>query len=159
MPHSDPEVKAAYHRAYNERNAERLREQRKAYAAANRDRLRVSWEAWRQANPERRRAIELRARRKFEQTHREKILDKNSRRRARILSVTVEKVDRMVVYARDRGRCGICGRFVAKASFHVDHVIPLARGGPHSYANVQVAHPTCNHRKRATMPALGLESA
>jgi 5-methylcytosine-specific restriction endonuclease McrA len=33
---------------------------------------------------------------------------------------------------------------------HIDHVIPLARGGEHSYANAQAAHGPCNMRKGAT---------
>jgi len=52
------------------------------------------------------------------------------------------------VYRRDHGRCGLCGRFVARSAFEVDHVRPLAKGGEHSYANVQVSHPLCNRRKR-----------
>jgi 5-methylcytosine-specific restriction endonuclease McrA len=32
---------------------------------------------------------------------------------------------------------------------HLDHIVPLARGGEHSYANTQPAHPTCNRRKGA----------
>lgn len=33
-------------------------------------------------------------------------------------------------------------------NFHVDHVIPLIRGGRHNYENVQTAHPYCNIAKR-----------
>jgi 5-methylcytosine-specific restriction endonuclease McrA len=33
--------------------------------------------------------------------------------------------------------------------FHVDHVVPLARGGEHSYANTQPACPPCNMSKGA----------
>jgi 5-methylcytosine-specific restriction endonuclease McrA len=31
---------------------------------------------------------------------------------------------------------------------HIDHIVPLSRGGLHCYANVQVAHSRCNLRKR-----------
>lgn len=54
----------------------------------------------------------------------------------------------MAVYARDKGRCGICG-ITVYGDFHIDHVIPLSKGGEHSYANVQVAHPKCNQEKWA----------
>jgi 5-methylcytosine-specific restriction endonuclease McrA len=46
------------------------------------------------------------------------------------------------------GMCGICKDFIV-GKFHVDHVIPLSRGGEHSYANAQLAHPTCNLEKWA----------
>jgi 5-methylcytosine-specific restriction endonuclease McrA len=36
---------------------------------------------------------------------------------------------------------------VDPANWHLDHVVPLSRGGEHSYANVQVAHPFCNLSK------------
>lgn len=58
-------------------------------------------------------------------------------------------VDRQIVYERDEGICGICKESVDRDDFHIDHVIPLARGGKHSYADVQVAHPVCNSRKGA----------
>lgn len=59
----------------------------------------------------------------------------------------VESVDPLVVYARGRGVCGICGQPTEPDNFHVDHIIPLARDGEHSYANAQIAHPICNSRK------------
>jgi 5-methylcytosine-specific restriction endonuclease McrA len=49
------------------------------------------------------------------------------------------------------GRCGICCEFI-EGDFHVDHVIPLARGGQHGYVNVQPAHPRCNLVKGAHVP-------
>lgn len=36
--------------------------------------------------------------------------------------------------------------------FHVDHVVPLSKGGMHGYTNVQPAHPRCNMRKGAKCP-------
>ena len=55
---------------------------------------------------------------------------------------------------RDRGTCGICGRAVDAADFHLDHVIPLLRGGSDHVNNLQLAHPLCNLLKAATMPSL-----
>lgn len=56
-----------------------------------------------------------------------------------------------MVLERGRGLCGICGEPVDPARFHVDHKVPLARGGAHTYANVQPAHPACNLTKGARM--------
>lgn len=70
-----------------------------------------------------------------------------SARRARKREAFVEHVDPAVVYVMHGDRCGICSEFVLEAEFHVDHVIPLACGGLHMYANVQLAHPLCNSRK------------
>lgn len=67
--------------------------------------------------------------------------------RARKRDAFVEHVDPMVVFERDAGVCGICGVPIVGA-FHVDHIVPLARGGEHSYANSQAAHPSCNSSKK-----------
>ena len=60
-----------------------------------------------------------------------------------------EVVCRDVVLRRDAGRCGICGLTIMEANWHLDHIIPLSKGGEHSYANVQAAHARCNMRKHA----------
>jgi 5-methylcytosine-specific restriction endonuclease McrA len=88
--------------------------------------------AWREANPERVRELSRRT---------------EMARRARKRGVICELVDPLVVLERDDGLCGICGDDVDPMRFHVDHIVPLARGGEHTYANVQTAHPTCNVRK------------
>lgn len=72
-----------------------------------------------------------------------------AKRRAR-LGVATEPVLRAAVWERDGGICGICGD-VVDGPWHMDHVVPLSRGGPHTYANVQVSHPRCNMRKGARL--------
>ena len=36
-------------------------------------------------------------------------------------------------------------------TLHIDHGIPLARGGPHTYENLRPAHKRCNQRKHAKL--------
>lgn len=73
--------------------------------------------------------------------------DRQATRRARQVDQFDEHVDGVVVFERDRGVCGICGEVIDPSYFDLDHVIPLAKGGRHSYANIQLAHPLCNIRK------------
>lgn len=70
-------------------------------------------------------------------------------RRARKLDQFIEEVDPTIVYQMHGGMCSICKEFVAEDDFHVDHVIPLAKGGMHGYINVQPAHSKCNLQKGA----------
>ena len=63
---------------------------------------------------------------------------------------------RSKVYERDGYSCQLCGRPVKMAATvphpkapTLDHIIPLAAGGTHEYANVQLAHFICNSRKSA----------
>jgi hypothetical protein len=95
---------------------------------------------------------ELRKSKLYNRTHPDRIraIGRKSRqtRRARLAAAFVEVVDPMKVFERDKGICGICHRLVG-TDWHVDHVIPIAKGGRHEYANVQLAHGQCNRSKGA----------
>lgn len=65
-------------------------------------------------------------------------------RRAKKKEAFVEKVDPATLWHRDSGLCFLCGDPADKNDWHLGHVVPLARGGEHSYANTAVYHPYCN---------------
>lgn len=77
------------------------------------------------------------------------------RRRARKRKAQrVETVDALVVYRRDKWVCQLCGEKLDREAKvpdslapTVDHIVPLARGGDHTYANTQAAHFICNAKK------------
>jgi 5-methylcytosine-specific restriction endonuclease McrA len=56
--------------------------------------------------------------------------------------ITVEKL-----FIRDKGICGICKDPCLLEDASVDHILPISRGGHHTWDNVQLAHLTCNKRK------------
>ena len=53
-------------------------------------------------------------------------------------------LNRRAVFARDGGRCQYCGA----AAESIDHVVPRAKGGPHTWENVVAACRPCNTSKR-----------
>lgn len=68
-------------------------------------------------------------------------------------SITLKKL-----IARDGLRCAICGgmcdmndhswsKYSGALYPSIDHIIPMAKGGPHTWDNVQVAHMICNSEK------------
>lgn len=62
---------------------------------------------------------------------------------------------RRKLFALQRGRCAACAerlRDRGPLKFHLDHIEPLALGGPHCDDNVQLLCPTCNTRKWAKDP-------
>lgn len=72
--------------------------------------------------------------------------------RARKREAFIENVDRQQVFLNDAGICQwqYCSEpspFVDPTNWHLDHIIPLSKGGEHSYMNTQVTHPACNLRK------------
>lgn len=68
-------------------------------------------------------------------------------RRARKNGSFVERVDLATLWERDGGICHICHEHAERWNWHMDHIVPISRGGEHSYANTAVAHPGCNLRK------------
>lgn len=76
-------------------------------------------------------------------------------RKARQRAVQVEPVSPLKVFERDGWRCHLCGGMTIKAkrgTYHakapeLDHIVPLARGGEHSYRNTACAHRVCNIAK------------
>lgn len=48
-------------------------------------------------------------------------------------------------------RCVWCSAD-CQVAFHVDHVVPLSKGGEHDLTNLAISCPTCNLRKQAKMP-------
>lgn len=51
------------------------------------------------------------------------------------------------LYQRDNGICGICNESCPREVASMDHIVPISRGGPHIWSNVQLAHHVCNSRK------------
>jgi hypothetical protein len=55
---------------------------------------------------------------------------------------------KQLVWQRDRGQCRQCG---ANTELQFDHIIPLAKGGSTSEANLQILCGPCNRRKGASI--------
>ena len=81
-----------------------------------------------------------------------------SARRARIRSAPHESIDPIDVFERDRWRCHLCRRSTPRrlrgsiedAAPELDHVVPLALGGWHTWPNVACSCRACNRAKGAT---------
>jgi 5-methylcytosine-specific restriction endonuclease McrA len=51
--------------------------------------------------------------------------------------------------------CGIC-KHPLEDKFHIDHIIPVSKGGKHELSNLQLAHPLCNLRKGAKVEIIAI---
>jgi 5-methylcytosine-specific restriction endonuclease McrA len=60
-------------------------------------------------------------------------------------------VDVRVQYVRQKGRCYWCHKKVGH-SYHVDHVMPIVKGGSNGPENIVIACPFCNESKGAKHP-------
>lgn len=61
----------------------------------------------------------------------------------------VERISRAYIIERDGGRCHICRKKCKPSEIHLDHLIPLSKGGTHTLENLRVAHAKCNIAKGA----------
>jgi 5-methylcytosine-specific restriction endonuclease McrA len=118
--------KAVYRGKYPERVLQQAREtyeRRKAAANANHQK-------WLAANPHKRRTYEAKRRALKQQSTSE--------------HYTTEDIERLI--EAQRWRCIYCGKSIRK-KFHVDHIVPLSKGGDNSPRNIQLLCQTCNQRK------------
>ena len=106
---------------------------KRGYYASNRARLIARSVQWAIENPDR-----MQARRR----------ERRARKRGNPGSVGVQVQDWLRLVNRHSHCCAYCGSYAAV--LHMDHVIPLAKGGRHAIGNVLPACPTCNHSKGAT---------
>lgn len=63
----------------------------------------------------------------------------------------LEPVDYSQVRSLADGLCHICLFPMDGDRGHVDHVVPIARGGAHAMDNLALAHSRCNGRKSDTL--------
>ena len=74
---------------------------------------------------------------------------RSARRRKRaLLGPGYTGLDVIRKLREQRGCCALCRKPVW-ITFHVDHIVPLSKGGLNSAENIQVTCPRCNLRKGA----------
>lgn len=141
-----------------EEHAKRLAQGREWYAA-NQSKKQQSNRAWKQANIERSRELDRLSYHRHVEQRRESAKKRASQdperntksrnmRAKRSLAIgyhTTEEVDWL--YDFQNGSCYYCG--VRLVEYHVDHMLPLGRGGTNFAENLCCACPTCNMSKGA----------
>lgn len=103
----------------------------------NRDRAREQLADWKKRNPERWKEINS---------------SSSARRRAVQRDPNAERFSRRDVWERDGNICLYCEDELTYDSWHMDHFVPISRGGKHSMANCVVSCQPCNNRKANKMP-------
>lgn len=168
-------------RDYYERNREKVLAKNARWAAANPDATRAigrAWQRrWREADPaaarlyyskyktaEKNRAYaradyyrhqpkRLAAMKRWRQENMGHVLANVRTYRARKRGAegihTAQDIARL--YREQRGRCVYCKKKLPKA-YHIDHVVPLVKGGSNWPSNLQLLCPPCNLRKGTKLP-------
>ena len=129
---------AGYSKQHYANNRERYSEQARKWQKENAALVAVRNRKWKEANPE-------------------KVSASRQNRRARCRQAegfhTAEDISR--IYIAQGGKCVYCGSALVrrrKGKMHIDHVIPLAKGGTNWPSNLQLLCPACNLSKGAKDP-------
>jgi hypothetical protein len=117
-------------REYRLRNPMRKIARDTAYRELNREALRARQREWKTRDP---------------LAYRDWVKRNSARRRG---ARRREKIDLQVIVDRQEGLCAYCA-LPLPVNWHLDHRIPLLRGGGHSMENVCAACPRCNCSKKA----------
>lgn len=139
------------HREYYQQNRDRIAEKKREYYQQNRDRITERKREYYQQNRER--ASERT--RKWQQANPHKVSAKSSRRRVRKRGTLTEwdlKLSAQWRKVVGEMPCYYCGTTDAE-KYHIDHRIPVAKGGDDSWINLVRACEPCNLSKNAKTDA------
>ncbi len=146
MPYKDPAAKKAYLAKYYQAHREELSEYKAKWYKEHLEVANEHHAKWYKEHLEQFRAYHA----KYYQQNPIKGRAVEATRRALKRDASVGPVDYAVIMERDKMVCGICHKKVKLAKMHIDHIIPLSKGGPHAEHNLQVSHAACNLRKNNT---------
>lgn len=135
---ANPEMVKGWARLSRLRNREKVAARDAAYYAANAEAIREKVLRWQRENPE---ACRIRG----------------QNRRAKMTGGKLSKDLAKKLFALQKGRCPCC-RQPLGSDYHLDHIIPLSRGGQNVDSNIQLLRKTCNHQKHARSPVEFMQS-
>lgn len=130
----------AYTAQYREDHPEKVKQSMRRWHQQHKDEQRVYHQSRR---PQRR------ERYRNDPVHRAKVLASCHRRIAlKRGALAAELIDRQTIIERDKATCYICEIGpLDDSEIHLDHVVPLSKGGDHVPGNLRVACVSCNLKK------------
>lgn len=119
----------------------------------NPERFRARSRRWALANPEKTKATAKRSALKNPEKHKAISIQKTQARRARkYQNSTTQQISEASAKTKELklsgfASCPYCKMFYLAESMHIDHIMPLSRGGSHSAENITLACCQCNQAK------------
>lgn len=141
-----------YNKEYKQLNKEKLKEQKKEWILNNREKYlaykRIKSKEYRNKKTKQERI------RKYtnEAKERNRISKKNYKHRRRMQEkggVTYIELKKILSEAKN---CYWCNTKLKNLKPHIDHYVPLSKGGTHTLDNIVISCPTCNLTKNAKSP-------
>ncbi len=175
------EYNREYNRQWRKRNKERISEYNKHYRVENKDAIKEyrkeymkryykrnkeiiakSHKQWYKKNPgynkkyyldpdNKERKTKTNKRWKINNPEKVRLYGVNRKAAQRGASGSFRKEDILTIYEKQRGLCFYCGASL-KDNYHIDHFIPLSKGGTNYPSNLRLACQACNLMKNNRVP-------
>jgi len=130
-------------------NKEKIRERHARYRKENPEKMKACRKRWQKSNTEKSRAATAR----WYEKNPEKAKTVNHNNRARRTScggrLSAGLASRLLSFQKNK--CAVCLKSL-RGGYHMDHVIPLSRGGKNIDSNIQLTCPKCNQEKGPKNP-------
>lgn len=141
-------MKAARHA-----RGDKEREYQRQWREKNREYVRERWLSWVDKNREQKNEkARLARRRRLPQARAKQRIQMSKRRAQTRQAGGTPTVTIAELHEKQRGRCWWCNKKVEAANTHLDHRIPLSRGGTNDDSNLVLACAPCNLSKHSKMP-------
>ncbi len=146
----NPDKRSIQHKRHYRKHSETIKARHRAYLSSHKEEQRKRIKAWNKAHPDKIREYQ----RRHYKRHPEAFLARNHKRRARLLaapgSYTSKDIKRQ--YKVQRGRCWWDTEHSLEDGYHIDHLIPISRGGHNGPSNIVLTCPFCNLSKHNKLP-------
>jgi 5-methylcytosine-specific restriction endonuclease McrA len=161
----NPEKKSEEGRLYYQANREKVCETHRKWSETHKEHKSNYARRKRQSDPEvfRIRQQQYRSKNRELINERERAYNKihpeveraaTERRRARNMNASGShtKSDIRILLKSQKSRCWWCGDKIDGSAYHIDHRIPLSRGGSNDASNLCISCPNCNLSKASKLP-------
>jgi len=151
-----PEEIRVAHVAWKKAHPEKVRAAIAKWQKTHPKKVQIRNTAWRNANPEKAKAASATWRKA--NPDKAQIIQHNKRARKKANGGKLSPGIISKLLSRQKTRCAICRTSLKKTGHHLDHIIPLTRGGKNIDSNIQLTCPTCNMQKNARDPIEFMQS-
>ena len=157
------EKNAIYKKEYREKNKELLRETKKKYYEDNKEQIRLKHKIYHHINKDRLNKLHIKYYNENKEMIRQKAKEYNNSEKGKIVAKKARIKRKALVRKSKIGdidlnkiisnkKCYWCNTKIIDNNYHIDHYVPISKGGEHSNDNLVLSCPKCNLTKGAKDP-------